>query len=60
MSNMKLTDDEIAEIIASAQALSDMPPEERRAADLLKELLGDESASGSPELSERLAPCRHT
>ena len=34
------TDDEIAEIIASAQALTDMQAEERRAAELLKELLG--------------------
>ncbi len=36
------TDDEMDEIIASAQALTDMPAEERRAADLLKELLGGE------------------
>ena len=34
------TDDEIAEIFASAQALTNMPAEERRAAELLKELLG--------------------
>ena len=34
------TDDEMDEIIASAQALTDMPADERRAADLLKELLG--------------------
>ena len=42
MSNMRLTDDEMAEILARAQALSDMPAEERRAAELLKELLGGE------------------
>ena len=34
------TDDEMAEILASAQALAGMPIEERRAAELLKELLG--------------------
>ena len=42
MPSMRLTGDEIAEIIASAQALTDMPAEERRAAELLKELLGGE------------------
>ena len=57
---MKLTDDEIAEILARAQTLTNMPPEERRAAELPKELPGCESASGSPELSEGLTPCKHT
>ena len=42
MSAKRFTDDEIAEIIADAQALADMPAEERRAAELLKELLGGE------------------
>ena len=42
MSDKMLTDDEMAEILASAQALTDMPAEERRAAELLKELLGGE------------------
>ena len=42
MSNMRLTDDEITEIIASARALTNMPAEERRAAELLKQLLGGE------------------
>ena len=39
MSEKMLTDDQMAEILASAQALTNMPPEERRAAELLKELL---------------------
>ena len=34
MANMKLTDDEMAEILARAQTLTNMPPEERRAASL--------------------------
>lgn len=42
MPSMKLTDDEIAEIVASAQTLANMPAEERRAAELLKQLLGGE------------------
>ena len=42
MSDERFTDDEIAEIVASAQALTDMPAEERLAADLMKELLGGE------------------
>ena len=42
MSEKMLTDDQMAEILASAQALTNMPPEERRAAELLKELLGGE------------------
>ena len=37
---MELTDAERAAIIADVQALTDMPREERRAAELLKELLG--------------------
>ena len=40
MPSTRLTDDQRAQIIANAQALSDMPAEERRAAELLKELLG--------------------
>lgn len=40
MPSIRLTDDQRAQIIANAQALSDMPAEERRAAELLKELLG--------------------
>ena len=42
MSDRMFTDDEIAEILASAQALTNMPAEERRAAELLKQLLGGE------------------
>ncbi len=42
MSEKMLTGDKMAEILASAQALTDMPAEERRAAELLKELLGGE------------------
>ena len=42
MSEKMLTDDQMAEILASAQALTNMPPEERRAAELLKELPGGE------------------
>ena len=42
MSNERFTDEEIAEIIARAGALTNMPAEERRAAELLKELLGGE------------------
>lgn len=42
MPSMKLTDDEMAEIVAHAQLLADMPAEERRAAELLKQLLGGE------------------
>ena len=34
-----LSDQEMAEILAAAEALSSMPPVERRAAELLKELL---------------------
>ena len=36
------TDDEMAQILASAQALTNMPAEERRSAELLKQLLGGE------------------
>ena len=42
MPEKMLTGDQIAEILASAQALTNMPAEERRAAELLKELLGGE------------------
>lgn len=42
MPSTRLTDDEMDEIIASAQALTNMPAEERRAAELLKQLLGGE------------------
>lgn len=42
MSDKMLTEDQMAEILARAQALSNMPAEERRAAELLKELLGGE------------------
>ena len=34
-----LSDQEMAEILAATEALSNMPPVERRAAELLKELL---------------------
>ena len=44
MSDKRFTDDEMAEIVASARALTDMRADERRAADLLKELLGGEPA----------------
>lgn len=37
-----ITEDEKAEILAKAQTFTNMPAEERRAADLLKELLGGE------------------
>lgn len=36
------TDDEMAEILARAQAFTNMPAEERRSAELLKQLLGGE------------------
>ena len=42
MSDKRFTDDEMAEIVARARTLTDMRAEERRAADLLKELLGGE------------------
>ena len=42
MSDERLTESEIAGILAGARALSNMPPEERRAAELLRELLGGE------------------
>lgn len=37
-----ITEDEMAEILAKAQALTNMPAEERRSADLLKDILGGE------------------
>ena len=40
MSDKMFTENEMAEIIAGAEALTNMPAEERRAAELLKELLG--------------------
>ena len=39
---MMFTENERAEILARARALTEMPPEERRAANLLQELLGGE------------------
>ena len=42
MSDKMFTENEMAEIIAGAEALTNMPAEERRAAELLKELLGGE------------------
>ena len=42
MSDKMLTENQVAEILAPAQALTNMPAEERRAASLLKELLGGE------------------
>ena len=48
MSEKMLTDDQMAEILASAQALTNMPPEERRAAELLKELLGGSTPRAIP------------
>lgn len=42
MSDKMLTESHVAEILASAQALTNMPAEERRAAELLKQLLGGE------------------
>ena len=42
MVSKMFTDDEMAQILASAQALTNMPAEERRSAELLKQLLGGE------------------
>ena len=44
MSDKRFTDDEMAEIVARARTLTDMRADERRAADLLKELLVGEHA----------------
>ena len=48
--------DEMAEIVARARALTDMRADERRAADLLKELLGGEceprDADGAPGMHD--------
>ena len=61
MSNKILTENQVAEILAHAQALTNMPAEERRAASLLKELLGGEyeprdtgDAQGMHDLELRL------
>ena len=56
MSDKRFTDDEMAEIVARARTLTDMRADERRAADLLKELLVGEHAprdtDGAPEMHD--------